>query len=113
MRIAGFSTAPGTTNQHRDGHEVNKTGGIKADLQYGMEAGDVEGKLAVTTLDMKALQPYLDRYTKMDLLSGQLTTELAISMDAEARSAPNGFVQIDKFEDCGQAPSRRTSSSGI
>lgn len=98
LRIAGFSTAPGTRINIAMDTRVNETGGIKADLQYGTDAGDVEGKLAVATLDLKALQPYLDSYTRMDLLSGQLTTELAISMDAESEIGANGFVQIDKLK---------------
>jgi uncharacterized protein involved in outer membrane biogenesis len=98
LRIAGFSTAPGTQLRIAMDTRVNTTGGIQADLRYGMDAGDVEGKLAVATLDLTALQPYLDSYTKMDLLSGQLTTELEVSMDAESEIGANGFVQIDKLK---------------
>jgi uncharacterized protein involved in outer membrane biogenesis len=98
LRIAGFSTAPGTRIDIAMDTRVNETGGIKADLRYGMEAGDVEGKLGITTLDLKPLQSYLDSYTRMDLLSGQLTAELEISMDAESEIGANGFLQIDKLK---------------
>ncbi len=46
---------------------------------------------------MTVIQPYLDRYTKMDLLSGRLTADLNVLLLGDGGMATNGVVQVDKF----------------
>jgi hypothetical protein len=98
LHIGGFSTAPDSHLDIAMDTAVNKTGRIEADIRYGMDAGDVEGMLGVTSLDLTMMQPYLDRYTKMDLLSGQLSTQLDVTLDNASELGASGYLQIDKLK---------------
>ena len=46
---------------------------------------------------MTVIQPYLDRYTKLDLMSGKLGGELDLTLLADGGFAANGTVQVDRF----------------
>jgi hypothetical protein len=43
------------------------------------------------------IQPYLDRYTRMDLLEGMLTADLALTLLADGGFAAEGAIQVDKL----------------
>ncbi len=98
LHIGGFSTAPDSHLDIAMDTRANKTGRIEANLRYGMDAGDVKGKVGITTLDLTALQPYLDSYTRMDLLSGQLSTQLEVTLDSESELGASGYLQVDKLK---------------
>ena len=77
--------------------KINETGGLKADLRYALDDGKLEGRANLASFDMTVIQPYLDRYTRMDLLSGLLTTELELTLLADGGFATGGAVQVDKL----------------
>jgi hypothetical protein len=66
-------------------------------MQYALDDGKLEGKAKLAAFDMTVIQPYLDRYTKMDLLSGSLTSDIAVTLLADGGFAANGLVQVDKL----------------
>ncbi len=71
LRVTGFSTAPGTTIGIVDGDEDRQDGRASTtDLKYALDDGKLEGTAQLAGFDLTVIQPYLDRYTKMDLLSG-------------------------------------------
>ena len=72
LRVTGYSTAPGTTIGIVTDTKIDKTASLSADLQYALDDGRLEGKAQLAAFDLTVIQPYLDRYTKMDLLSGSL-----------------------------------------
>ena len=97
LRVTGYSTAPGATIGIVTAAKINETGGLKADLRYALDDGKLEGRTNLASFDLTVIQPYLDRYTRMDLLSGLLTTELEVTLLADGGFAAAGAVQVDKL----------------
>jgi len=97
LRVTGFSTAPGTTIGIVTETRINETGELNADLRYALDGRTLEGNARLASFDMTVIQPYLDRYTRMDLLSGLLTTELEVTLLADGGFATSGMVQVDKL----------------
>ncbi len=97
LRVTGFSTAPGTTIGIVADTKIDEKASLGADLQYALDDGKLEGKAQLASFDLTVIQPYLDRYTKMDLLDGALTADLALTLLADGGFATNGMVQVDKL----------------
>jgi len=97
LRATGYSTAPGTTIGIATHAKIDGKSTLSADLRYALDDGRLEGTAGIAAFDMTVIQPYLDRYTKMDLLSGSLTSELAITLLADGGFAANGVVQVDRL----------------
>lgn len=97
LRVTGYSTAPGTTIGIVTSAKIDKKSDLSADLKYALDDGALEGTAKLAAFDMTVIQPYLDRYTKMDLLSGALTSEIAITLLADGGFAANGLVQVDRL----------------
>ncbi len=97
LRVTGFSTAPGTTIGIVTNATIDKTAALNTDFRYALDAGELEGAVKLEAFDLETIQPYLDRYTKMDLLSGLLTTELAVTLLADGGFAAEGAIQVDKL----------------
>ena len=97
LRVTGYSTAPATTIGIVTDTRIDKAAGLEADLQYALDDGKLEGTAKIADFDLTVIQPYLDRYTKMDLLSGSLTSDLAVTLLADGGFAANGTVQVDKL----------------
>ena len=97
LRVTGYSTAPGTTIGVATDTKIDKTGSLEADLKYGLDDGKLEGKAKLVSFDMTVIQPYLDRYTKMDLLTGRLTADLNVLLLGDGGMATDGVVEVDKF----------------
>jgi hypothetical protein len=95
LRITGFSTAPGTTIGIVADTKIDKTGDLAADLKYAFDDGRLEGTTKLANFDLTVIQPYLDRYTKMDLLAGRLTAETDLTLLADGGFAAEGLVQVD------------------
>ena len=77
--------------------KINESGGLSADLRYALDGRSLDGSARLESFDMTVVQPYLDRYTRMDLLSGLLTTELEVTLLADGGFAAAGTVQVDKL----------------
>jgi len=97
VRVTGYSTAPGTTIGIVTEGRIDKTATLATDLHYAMDDGQLEGAVKLGDFDLETIQPYLDRYTKMDLLSGLLTTDIAVTLLADGGFAANGLVQVDRL----------------
>jgi hypothetical protein len=97
LRVTEFSTAPGTTIGIAADSAIEKDAKLDVDLRYALDEGRLEGKANLAGFDMTVIQPYLDRYTRMDLLSGRLTANLDLTMLAEGGFAAGGLVQVDKL----------------
>lgn len=97
LRVTGFSTAPDTTIGIVTEATIDKTATLAGDLRYALDAGALEGGVRLEAFDLETIQPYLDRYTRMDLLSGLLTADLAVTLLADGGFATNGTVQVDRL----------------
>ncbi|HET8692646.1 MAG TPA: DUF748 domain-containing protein, partial [Steroidobacteraceae bacterium] len=97
LRITGFSNAPDARIGIVTDTKVDGRATLSADLQYGFADGKLEGTAKVADFDMTVIQPYLDRYTKLDLLRGSLTSEVAVTLLADGGFAAEGLVQVDRL----------------
>ena len=97
LHVTGYSNAPGTTIGITANTKIDKTGSLAADLKYALDDGRLEGKAALDSFDLTVIQPYLDRYTRMDLMSGKLATDLDVTLLADGGFAASGSVQVDKL----------------
>ncbi len=97
LRVTGYSTAPGTTIGIVTDARIDGKSDLSADLKYALDDGQLEGTMKLAGFDMTVIQPYLDRYTKADLLSGLLTSELAITLLADGGFAADGLIQVDRL----------------
>jgi hypothetical protein len=97
LRVAGYSTAPDTTIGIVANAKIDGSASLDADLKYALDEGELQGKVQLAAFDLTVIQPYLDRYTKMDLLSGSLTTDLAVTLLANGGFAAEGMVQVDRL----------------
>ena len=103
LHVTGYSTAPGTTIGIVTEAQIDKSASLNADLRYALDEGQLEGAVKLAAFDLETIQPYLDRYTKMDLLSGVLTTELAVTLLADGGFAAEGLIQVDKLRSVDKA----------
>jgi hypothetical protein len=97
LRITGYSTAPGTTIGIVTATTIDEDATLDADLRYALDDGRLEGKAKLAAFEMTVIQPYLDRYTRMDLLSGKLTANLDLTLLADGGFSTGGVVQVDKL----------------
>ena len=97
LRVTGYSTAPGTTIGIVTDTKIDEAATLNADLQYALDEGRLDGKAKLDAFDMTVIQPYLDRYTKLDLLSGKLGGEIDLTLLADGGFAAKGTVQVDRF----------------
>ena len=97
LRVTGFSTAPDTTLGIVVATKIDKTASLDADLKFAMDAGELAGTARLAGFDLTVIQPYLDRYTRMDLLEGLLTTDLALTLLADGGFAAEGTIQVDRL----------------
>ena len=97
LRVTGYSTAPGTTIGIVTDTKIDESASLNADLQYALDDGRLEGKAKLDAFDMTVVQPYLDRYTKLDLMSGKLGGEIDLTLLADGGFAANGTVQVDRL----------------
>lgn len=98
LRVTGYSTAPGTTIGIAASTKIEKKSDFSADLHYALDDGKLDGTAKLAAFDMTVIQPYLDRYTKMDLLSGTLTSDLTVTLLADGGFAASGLVQVDRLK---------------
>ncbi|HEU4923521.1 MAG TPA: DUF748 domain-containing protein, partial [Burkholderiales bacterium] len=68
-----------------------------SDLKYALDDRRLEGTATLDAFDLTVIQPYLDRYTRMDLMSGRLSTDLELTILADGGFAASGTVQVDKL----------------
>lgn len=97
LHITGFSTAPGTTIGIVAETKIDQSATLNADLKFAMDEGKLEGNGQLAGFDMSVIQPYLDRYTRMDLLEGLLNADLALTLLADGGLAANGTIQVDRL----------------
>jgi Domain of Unknown Function (DUF748) len=95
LRVTGYTTAPGATIGIATATKIENTGELAADLKYAIDDGRLEGKAKLANFDLTVIQPYLDRYTRMDLLAGRLTTEADLTLLTDGGFAAQGLVQVD------------------
>jgi len=97
LRVTGFSTAPGTTLGIVVATKIDQSASFDADLTYAMDSGELGGAARLAGFDLTVIQPYLDRYTRMDLLEGLLTTDLSLTLLADGGFAAEGTIQVDRL----------------
>jgi hypothetical protein len=103
LRVTGFSTAPDATIGIVTDAKIDKRADLSADLRYGFGDGKLEGTAKLADFDLTVIQPYLDRYTQLDLLRGALTGDIVLTLLADGGFAAEGMVQVDRLRSVDKA----------
>jgi Domain of Unknown Function (DUF748) len=93
-RISGYDNSPGDRLTISLQSAVNGTGRLSLTAQGTLQPEALSAKLSLTRLDLRALQPYLNRYTALTLVSGFLSTTLDIGRRADGQMSASGRIDV-------------------
>ncbi len=93
-RITGYDGSPGSHIAVALQAGVNGKGQLRLTAQGTLQPQALSAKLGLSRIDLRALQPYLNRYTALTLASGLLDTSLAIDRSAKGRLTAAGRIDI-------------------
>ncbi len=93
-RITGYDGSPGSRIAVALQSGVNGKGELRLTAQGTLQPQALSAKLGLSRIDLRALQPYLNRYTALTLASGFLDTTLAIDRSANGRLSAAGRIDI-------------------
>jgi uncharacterized protein involved in outer membrane biogenesis len=83
VRVTGFSTAPNAQLDVTVDATVNGSGKISARAKVSLDSQALQAQGELAQLDLTAFQPYIAQRSAMTLLSGQLSTEIAVERAAD------------------------------
>jgi uncharacterized protein DUF748 len=101
LRLSGFSTAPDDAVKMTLDTVVNASGKLSAQAQLGVRTGVVGAHVEASELGLRALQPYIAKYTSMMLRAGTLGAKLDVTRDADGvlsvkgRAGVAGLATVD------------------
>ncbi|MGR9044110.1 MAG: DUF748 domain-containing protein [Gammaproteobacteria bacterium] len=78
--LENVSNEPGTDTQVRLRSRVNESGEIKLTGEAALSPVKVELAVDINEIGLKTLQPYLERYVRLDLVDGDLSTQGRLSV---------------------------------
>jgi hypothetical protein len=96
-QLTGFSTAPGAVVDANANVAIEGSGEVAARAKVALDAGTVSGHVDVKSLNLAPLQPYLNTYTQVTLLSGSLTTGLDVELAADGAFKVKGDTEVAKL----------------
>lgn len=96
-RITGYDNSPQSHLAVTLQSAVNGKGQLHLGAQVTLQPVTLSAKLAVSHIDLRALQPYLNKYTALTLASGFLGTSLAIERAANGRLSTAGRIDVADF----------------
>ncbi len=94
IHVAGFSTAPHTVLDVSLDTTLNGSGKLNAKAKVTPDSGDLTAHLDAQSLHLPNLQPYLNHYTSMSLLKGELAAQLDITHRADGYLAVKGNTTV-------------------
>ena len=93
-RLTGYDTSPQSHIEVSLQMAVNGKGKLSLTGEGALQAKTLSAKLAVSRVDLTALQPYLNKYTALTLVSGYLSTTLDIDRRADGHLGTAGRIDV-------------------
>jgi len=96
-QVKGYSTAAGVELEADAKLRIDESTDVSANAKLSPEAGTVAAHVDVKSLNLPSLQPYLNTYTQVSVLSGSLTTGLDIERNANGVLTVKGDSDVEKL----------------
>jgi uncharacterized protein involved in outer membrane biogenesis len=93
-QITGYDSSPQSHITVSLRSAVNGNGQLRLTAQGGLQPRVLTAKLGLSQIDLRALQPYLNKYTALTLASGSFGTELDIERNANGALTSAGRIDI-------------------
>ena len=93
-RLTGYDTSPQSRIEASLQMAVNGKGTLRLTAQGALQPEALSAKLALSRVDLRALQPYLNKYTALTLVSGFVSTTLDIDRRADGHLGTAGRIEI-------------------
>lgn len=93
-RITGYDTSPQSRLSLSLQSAVNGKGRLRLTADGTLEPEALSAKLDLSRIDLRALQPYFNRYTALTLVSGILDSALEIDRRADGQLSATGRIGI-------------------
>jgi hypothetical protein len=93
-RITGYDSSPGSRITVSMQTAVNGAGKLRLTAAGTLQPEAVSAKLELGHVDLRALQPYLNKYTALTLASGFLSTALDIDQRADGQLDTAGRIDV-------------------
>ncbi|MGH8326212.1 MAG: DUF748 domain-containing protein, partial [Steroidobacteraceae bacterium] len=93
-RITGYDSAPGSRITVSAHSAVNGKGGLSLTGQGTLQPEALSAKLHLSRVDLRALQPYLNKYTALTLASGLLSGTLDVERRADGQMSFAGRIDV-------------------
>jgi len=94
-RITGYDTSPQSHIKVSLQMAVNGKGKLQLTGEGALQPEALSAKLAVDRVDLRALQPYMNKYTALTLDSGFLNTTLDIDWRADGQLTTAGRIDVE------------------
>ncbi|HJS88571.1 MAG TPA: DUF748 domain-containing protein, partial [Steroidobacteraceae bacterium] len=102
-RITGYDSSPGSRLTVSLQSPVNGKGALRLDAAGTLQPEALTAKLELDHLDLRALQPYLDKYTALRLASGSLSSTLEIDRRADGQLDVSGRIDVARLRTLDEA----------
>ena len=93
-RITGYDTSARSRITASLRSAVNGKGQLRLTAQGTLQPEALSAKLDVSRIDLRALQPYLNKYTALTLASGFLSSTLDLERGADGKLSTTGRIDI-------------------
>ena len=97
VNVHGYSTAPGSQLDVDANLRINDSGKLDAKAHVAPESGAVSAHVNLDNFDLESVQPYVNAYTQITLLSGVLKSGLDIERDAKGALDIKGDTEVLKL----------------
>jgi Domain of Unknown Function (DUF748) len=96
-RITGYDSAPGSRITVSLRSAVNGKGELRLAGGGTLQPQALSAKVELGDIDLRALQPYLGKYTALRLNSGLLSTTLEVDRHAGGPLSVSGRIEVDRL----------------
>jgi hypothetical protein len=93
-RITGYDSTPGSRITVALQSPVNGKGALRMAAAGTLQPEALSAKVELSRIDLRVLQPYLEKYTALNLASGFLSTTLEIGQQANGSLRASGRIDI-------------------
>ena len=97
IAVRGYSSAPNTTLDVDTKIGINNSAHLAANAKVTPEAGTIAAHVDLSDFNLTTLQPYVNTYTQVSLLSGSLKSALDIERAADGALAIKGDTVVTKL----------------
>jgi uncharacterized protein involved in outer membrane biogenesis len=93
-RITGYDSSPNSRITVSLESAVNRKGQLRLKADGTLQPQALSAKLDLSRIDLRALQPYLNKYSALTLASGSLSTTLNLNRRADDAFSATGRIDI-------------------